>query len=116
MTSNQCDTKGESVGGQGGAGKALQLVTLTCPADPRYRVELDHREAFPNDPGAGTVAMVYGPRNTSGTWGCVSDTGVLNEGEANGHDLPPAVVRWMDSIEDQVDAYTNAAFEQAGAQ
>lgn len=67
----------------------MKKQTLTYTKDPRYTVELDYTEAHPDDPGAGTPAMVCGPNGTSGTFFCVRDTGWLNEGERNGHEVPP---------------------------
>ena len=43
------------------------------------RIELDASEIFPDDPGAGTPAMVYRNKGLcdecSGTFGCVIETG-----------------------------------------
>ncbi|MFB0396483.1 hypothetical protein ABVE18_20850 [Xanthomonas euvesicatoria] len=87
--------------------------TLTYTKDPRYTVELDYTEGHPDDPGAGTPAMVCGPNGTSGTFFCVRDTGWLNEGERNGHEVPPGVKQWLEEREDLVDGYVNAAFAYA---
>lgn len=92
---------------------AAQAETHYCPADRRYRVVLDPAEAFPDDPGNGTVAMVYGPREACATFGCASDTGELDCGA---QELPPAVVRWLEEITDYVDDFTNAAFDAARVQ
>lgn len=70
--------------------------TITCPHDGRYSLKLDPSQCFPEDPGAGTPAMVYGPRGVSGTYGCAVETGELECGE---HVLPPAVLRWLQSDE-----------------
>ncbi|MDH0071253.1 hypothetical protein N7359_01685 [Stenotrophomonas maltophilia] len=91
----------------------MKKQTLTCTTDPRYTVELDYTEAHPDDPGAGTPAMVYGPNGTSGTFFCVRDTGWLNEGERNGHEVPPGVERWLEEKEELVDEYVNVAFAYA---
>lgn len=93
----------------------MNILKLTqeahaCPADRRYRVELDPGQAFPDDPGAGAVAMVYGPGNTSGTWYCAMERGEIECGE---HELPGAVHRWMESIEEYVNDFIEAAFDYA---
>lgn len=69
---------------------------LHCPADRRYSLHLDPSQCFPDDPGAGAPAMIYGPRGASGTYGCASDTGELDCGD---HEMPPAVLRWLQSEE-----------------
>lgn len=53
---------------------------------------LDPSEIILDDPGAGTPAMLYGPRNISGTYWCAVDAG-----ECDGVELPAAVMRWLDS-------------------
>lgn len=84
-----------------------QLVeTHFCPADHDYYLVLDHREAVPDDPGAGTPAMVYGPRDA-----CATYFRALNEGELDCHQLPGSVNRWLESMEHYVDAYVHLAFE-----
>lgn len=88
----------------------MNLETLTCPADSRYRVVLDPAEAFPDDPGQGTPALVIGPRDRTGTFACVTDTG-----ELDGMEVPPAVARWLDSLAEHVDAFLAAAFSIAEA-
>lgn len=91
----------------------MKPQTLTCPKDPRYTIELDYREAHPADPGVGTPAMVHGPHGTHGTFACVTDTGWLNEGDRNGHELPPSVLSWLEDRREHVERYVNAAFKFA---
>lgn len=86
----------------------LQSEIHTCPADRRYRIELDPKEAVPDDPGQGTPAMVYGPHGASGTFDCVNDTGELDE-----QSLPPAVLSWLEGMEEYVNDYVDAAYDAA---
>lgn len=70
-----------------------------------YRVSLDRGEVFPDDPGQGAPAMVYGPTGeASGTYWCVSDTGEI---EARGEywDVPKDVLAWLGEIEGDVNAF-----------
>lgn len=78
-----------------------KAFTLVCPHDPHYRVELDPAEVFPDDPGQGTPAMLYGPHGTSATFLCASDTGEIGGTEA----IPPVVLDWLASIEERVEAF-----------
>jgi hypothetical protein len=66
----------------------------------RIRVELNRRQVFPNDPGAGTPALVWVDGN-SGTYWCVCDTGELLDGP----ELTPRELRWLDSIYGEVDSF-----------
>lgn len=86
-----------------------QIVeTHFCPAQPDYKIVLDFREAVPDDPGAGTPAMVYGPRDVSGTFFCALDTGELNDDLA--HQLPGQVSAWLEEMAGYVDEYLDRAF------
>lgn len=84
----------------------------SCPADPRYYVVLDHTEAYPDDPGQGTPAMVYGPHHASATFDCATDTGELMGNTANVA-FPRDVARWLEGITEYVEAYVDAAFDEA---
>ena len=72
-------------------------TTLTCPANRLYTLVMDPAEIFPDDPGAGTPLMVYGPKESGATYDCASITGWLNEGESNAVELSDAVMRWLNS-------------------
>lgn len=80
------------------------MRTLTCPSDSRYRLELDPTQVFPDDPGQGTPAMVYGPRDSSGTYQAATSYGELACGPTV-EPLPASVQRWLDSdaIVDAID-------------
>ena len=90
----------------------MAAITHTCPRDSRYTIEFDPAQCFPLDPGAGTPAMVYGPGGASATFGCAIDAGELDLGE---HELPPNVLRWLQSMEEDVLLWTEQAFATAGA-
>jgi hypothetical protein len=63
---------------------------------------LDAAQIIPNDPGAGTPAMVYSPTGVSGTYWCVNDTGEIGCGDET---VPRDVARWLESKSDDVDAF-----------
>lgn len=68
---------------------------------PGLRVELDTDEIIPQDPGAGTPAMVYSGRY-AGTYGCACDTGELDGGDLQ---LTARQVSWLHSVAAQVDDF-----------
>lgn len=79
-------------------------MTLTCPHDPIWRIELDRNEVFPDDPGAGTPAMLYGPRDSSATYYCALDTEeIWNARECIA--IPRRVLDWMSAQEFNVAAF-----------
>ena len=59
---------------------------------PGIRLILDASEIIPNDPGAGTPAVVAAGRY-SGTFWCAADTGELDCGE---YQLNPRQIEWLD--------------------
>ncbi|WP_445392394.1 hypothetical protein ACUDTL_16920 [Stenotrophomonas pavanii] len=82
----------------------MEAKTLICPHDPIWRVELDRREVFPDDPGAGTPAMLYGPRDSSATFYCALDTEeISNDRECI--DIPRLVLDWMSAQEFNIAAF-----------
>lgn len=58
---------------------------------PGIRIELDKTEVFPDDPGAGTPAMVYVGRASATFW-CALDTGELWGGNV---ELTDRQVKWL---------------------
>lgn len=70
----------------------MTVSTIVCPADSRYRLVLDPSQIFPDDPGAGTPALIEGPGGVSGTFHCAYGTG-----EVEGVQLPDAVYRWVET-------------------
>lgn len=77
---------------------------IPCPSDSRFRVELDSSEIYPDDPGNGTPAMLFGPRGASSTFQCALDTGEM---QLLDHytEIPPSVQQWLESLEDEVEAF-----------
>lgn len=65
------------------------------------RLELDHTQIFPDDPGAGTPALVI-KGDYSATYHCA-----LNEGELDcgGYQLNDEEVQWLEEQESLVDEF-----------
>lgn len=58
-----------------------------------YTLVLDPSEIIPDDPGAGTPALVYDPtRSRSSTYYCA-----LENGDCDGFELPASVQDWLGS-------------------
>jgi hypothetical protein len=67
-----------------------------------YTLVLDPSEIIPDDPGAGTPALVYDPtRRHSSTYYCA-----LENGDCDGYTLPDSVQFWLGS--DKVAAMVDA--------
>lgn len=77
----------------------MQTKTLHGPGG--IRIELDRGEIFPDDPGAGTPAMVY-LREHHATYGCALDTGELSLGDVR---LSGAQLKWLESVIDDVNDF-----------
>lgn len=82
----------------------MRQMTIVCPYDSRYRVELDKDEIIPDNPGEGTPAMVYGPNESSGTFYAAQNEGELCCGPRE-HTLPDIVTRWLNDIDEEVDDF-----------
>lgn len=67
------------------------------------RIELDSSEVVPNDPGAGTPAMVY-LGNDCATFWCAMDYGCLQDDT----ELSERQSRWLDEQEETVNAFVEA--------
>ena len=63
------------------------------------KLELDPTEIFPDDPGAGTPAIVVYRGDTATYW-CAIGTGETG----NGYKIPVDVLRWLEEQEREVDA------------
>ena len=78
---------------------------------PNWTLVLDSSEVFPDDPGAGTPAMVYGPKRYQATYWFALNEGLLwwngsggNHGDSEGDLLIPVVVlKWLDSMLPEVE-------------
>lgn len=66
-----------------------------------YRLVLDSSEIYPDDPGNGCPAMVYGPEDSSGTYYAATEYGELSCGPEL-HELPGWASHWLDSLEEDV--------------
>jgi hypothetical protein len=71
---------------------------ITCPHDGRYFLILDPEEIYPDDPGQGTPAMVYGPNGMASTYNCAVNEGELCDGDRV-LELPARVLAWLQSGE-----------------
>ena len=77
------------------------MFTQTLRGPGGIRIELDATEIVPDDPGAGTPAMVsYGDH--TGTFWCVNDTGELGCGD---YELTDAQRNWVRQQEDTVNEF-----------
>lgn len=79
--------------------------TLTGPGG--MRVVLDAKEIHPDDPGAGTPAMVYLPFGRgSATYWCALNEGAVDT--PNGDcELLPRQIRWLEEIENEITEWLN---------
>lgn len=59
-----------------------------------YRLELNSREIVPDDPGAGTPALLWGPNKQTATFWCALDSGELGDGS----EIPESVMKWLDRM------------------
>ena len=79
-------------------------MTKTLTGPNGIRIVLDSRQVFPDDPGAGTPALVHVGKNTATYW-CALDTK-----EVDYHDLDNAQYRWLynqfDAVSDFVAKYS----------
>ncbi len=92
----------------------LKKKTLTCDVDRRYKVELDPAQVFPDDPGQGTPAMLYGPRGASATFYCAEDTGELTSQDGDStEEIPHLVCIWLGDVYDDVDELIERATAEA---
>lgn len=66
-----------------------------------YRLVLDASQIIPDDPGAGTPAVVYGPRDSSATFWCAVNEGVVSNSRED-IEIPARVLRWLASNEELV--------------
>lgn len=65
-----------------------------------WKLELDSAQIFPDDPGAGTPAMVISPKGSSATFGCA-----LGTGECEYEQIPDGVYNWLESQAEMVDEF-----------
>jgi len=74
------------------------IKTFRLPQN--WKLVVDTSEIIPEDPGAGTPALVYSPdgRHTGSMW-CAIDAG-----DCDGINIPGAVIAALENLVDQVDA------------
>lgn len=72
-----------------------------------WRLELDPAEIVPDDPGAGTPAMVYGPNGESGTFHAVLENAEISLGD-DYSEVPEDVLIWLSLRADDVESFLNA--------
>lgn len=65
-----------------------------------WSLELDSTEIYPDDPGAGTPALVVAPDGSAGTYWCV-----LAEGECGGRIVPKSIYTWLEGREPSVESF-----------
>lgn len=82
-------------------------MTIKTFSRAGWTLTLDSSEIIPGDPGAGTPAIVEGPRGKSGTYFCVVDTGECIDGDYS-YPVPAGVLRWLESMQATVDAFIDA--------
>lgn len=69
--------------------------TMTLKHKSGWRLELDRDEIYPDDPGNGTPAMVYAPRDESwGTYWCALDNAEVACGDVV-VPIPGDVLAWL---------------------
>ncbi len=66
-----------------------------------YRLELNSREIVPDDPGAGTPALLWGPNKQTATFWCALDSGELGDGS----EIPESVMKWLDRMVPTVESF-----------
>jgi hypothetical protein len=76
---------------------------------PGIKISLDASEIIPDDPGAGTPAIVISGK-FSGTYWCALDTGELDCGE---YHLTERQINWLDEQHDAVSAWHRHHLGQA---
>lgn len=69
----------------------------------KLRIELDKTQVFPDDPGAGTPAMVY-LGDYSATYWCAVGEGCL-DGSKGERDLTRREMEWLDQQGDIIDKF-----------
>jgi hypothetical protein len=76
-------------------------------------IELDPSQAFPDDPGMGTPALVVkkvGRKTYTGSWTCANDMGELDCGE---YVLTENELEWLSKQDDEVTKAVDAMFAAA---
>jgi len=67
-----------------------------------WKLVLDKSEIIPDDPGAGTPAMVYAPNGDSATYNCAVDTGEIGDESDR---IPNSIHNWLLNSENEMHAF-----------
>ena len=77
--------------------------TATLVGPSGYRVTLDRREVFEDDPGQGTPALVRHHLGGVATYWCALGEGEIELGTTGEYlSIPHSVMAWLESIDPQV--------------
>lgn len=72
----------------------------------RLRLELDRDKVYPDDPGAGTPAMVHHDNGASATYWCATGEGILHGGPGAGdHPLTESQLDWLDGLDRKLTSF-----------
>lgn len=77
----------------------------SIPLGRGWSLALDSAEIIPDDPGAGTPAMVYGPFGKSATFGYALAEGMVYDGKGEEFDIPVSVYRKLEAAGPEVDEF-----------
>lgn len=83
--------------------KTAVIHRAPSPYHRSWCLVLDPMEVYANDPGQGTPAVVCGPGDTSGTYNRVMGEGTVDSYRGGDLQVPPAVLRWLENMEGEVE-------------
>ena len=77
--------------------------TFHCPIDSRFRLELFFGEFNPDDPGASTPVMVYGPGTFQATWHGATNYAEMFNDDGDVMPVPARIEEWLADMEKVID-------------
>lgn len=81
----------------------IMTDTQTIQGPKGYKVTLDRREVFKDDPGQGTPALVRHPMGGIATYWCALGEGEIELGTTGEYlIIPHSVMEWLESLESEV--------------
>lgn len=83
--------------------KSIKKFTFKCHGT--WTLECDPNEVYPNDPGMGTPLLIIAPNGSTVTLACGLDVGETDCGGKNTVQITAPVMCWLESIQDQAEAY-----------
>ena len=86
----------------------MSTRTKTLEHPEGWKIVLDADQIVPDDPGAGTPAMVHGPRGQSGTYFAVYENEEIGRSDGSYEQIPRSIARWLDEQFDEVEAFMSA--------